>query len=270
MAKINALKKLSVRECLEQGIIKLNEVGHAEKAKVHLTEPYEHDSVRGIWLWGAPAAGKSYSALKSYGTSVYRKSNDQWWQGYSGEKVVVLDDIRYEEKWDEQERLAERIAAWTDVYEAQGQVKGSSVHLHHHLFVITANYSMDVMFGQLRQKFPDRFVALTRRMLEIKEFKQSDVVPWEEIKVRYPLATHDCMCKKCTRERSSPAAPQPIQLDDDLFIPQSPVPNSPEYLDADYSQPDYSQPFSLYMSQPNSIWSQLPATQPIDLTQDDE
>lgn len=47
-----------------------------------------------IWLWGASGTGKSRMAQEMAGNDDYWKDNTKWWDGYDGQKAVVLDDFR--------------------------------------------------------------------------------------------------------------------------------------------------------------------------------
>lgn len=58
--------------------------GNLKKIGCEGTEPYEHDDVRGYWLWGAPGTGKTTFARTEYGTDVFIKPLSKWWDGYVG------------------------------------------------------------------------------------------------------------------------------------------------------------------------------------------
>lgn len=268
--KVAALKTKSIRQLLEDGTLRLNEVGHAEKAAAHLREDYCHGHLRGVWLWGAAGAGKTWKALHNYGTSTYKKSTDKWWQHYAGEKVVVMDDIPYRDTLREQEDMAYHLTQWCQEEAAIGEVKGSSTKLQHHLFIVTANYDIDTYFNVLKNKTPERLVAIKRRFIEISEFKQEDVASFDEIKAKFPQSVHECECVRCKHERSNPPAPAPVDDDDELLVPESPLPTPPIHQNFSpnyfvYSQSDEPE----YCSQAPSPWSSLAPTQYIDLTQDD-
>lgn len=46
-------------------------------------------------LWGQPGTGKTRAAYSLYGKSLYRLASCQpeWWDGYTGQKTVLLDDF---------------------------------------------------------------------------------------------------------------------------------------------------------------------------------
>lgn len=62
-------------------------------------DSYSTEGVRGIWLYGPPGTGKSKQAIdiadKLYGEEPYWKSQNKWWDGYTGQKVVLLDDLDF-------------------------------------------------------------------------------------------------------------------------------------------------------------------------------
>lgn len=55
-------------------------------------EPYHHEGTRGEWYWGQPGAGKSRKAYEE-NPGAYRKAQNKWFDGYRGEKVIILDDL---------------------------------------------------------------------------------------------------------------------------------------------------------------------------------
>lgn len=94
--------------------------------------PYEHPDVRGIWIHGPPGTGKSHTAREAY-PDAYLKAQNKWWDGYSGEKAVILDDL-------DTPTLGHYLKIWSDKYSCSGEFKGGTVHLRHHVFIVTSNY----------------------------------------------------------------------------------------------------------------------------------
>lgn len=120
--------------------------------------PYEHETVRGFWLWGVPGAGKSHYARTRF-SKPYIKAQNKWFDGYQGEKTILLDD------YDCGRMLGHYLKIWFDKWSCTGEVKGGTVHLQHHEFVVTSNYSIEEMF-------PDDFVLqqAIRRRCEVIHF----------------------------------------------------------------------------------------------------
>lgn len=96
-------------------------------------EPYNHTSVRGIWIYGPPGTGKSHSA-RNFDPDAYLKAQNKWWDGYAGQKTVILDDL-------DSNALGHYLKIWADRWACTGETKGGTVQLRHKLFVITSNYS---------------------------------------------------------------------------------------------------------------------------------
>lgn len=103
------------------------------------TEHYEHDDVRGLWIWGPPGTGKSHHARLLNPESLYLKSQNKWWDGYAGEEIVLLDDF-------DSPMLGHHLKIWSDKWSCTGEIKGGTVKLMHKKFVITSNYTPDQLW----------------------------------------------------------------------------------------------------------------------------
>jgi len=123
-------------------------------------KPYEHDDVRGIWYYGKPGSGKSYSARSN--PPFYLKPQNKWFDGYAGETTIILDDLDEGGKC-----LGHHLKIWTDRYSCTGETKGGTVHLRHTQFIVTSNYRIGELFeGEMLK-------ALIRRF----KFKNFDLFP---------------------------------------------------------------------------------------------
>jgi len=74
------------KEALEDGDISVFELEKLVKAQALfkcLSPPYTHDSVRGVWYYGAPGTGKSLKARTDH-PDAFIKAQNKWFDGYTG------------------------------------------------------------------------------------------------------------------------------------------------------------------------------------------
>ena len=136
------------------------------KGSAELGQP---GGVRGLWFYGSPNTGKSFRAreisLKEFGQNPYLKDANKWWDGYEGEKVVVLDDL--DPTFTSMPGLTNKLKVWTDRYPVNGEIKGGTIPLEHDIFIVTSNYRPHEVWSKTWQR-PDLLVVLSRFWL--KEF----------------------------------------------------------------------------------------------------
>lgn len=124
------------------------------KLEVMHTQPYQHDTVRGVWYYGVPGAGKTHAVEYKF-DDVYKKSQNKWFDGYHGQKTIFLDDF-------DCKHLGHYLKIWADKWSCTGEIKGGTVQLRHHYFVVTSNYSIEEMFPddlQLQAAIKRRFAV---------------------------------------------------------------------------------------------------------------
>lgn len=137
------LTKKTVGEMVRDGDIHFSQARAAAYAKQLLDEPYEHNDVRGLWIQGKPGVGKTRYVRDTYGHDLYFKAMNKWFDGYTGQKYIVLDDFEKTAG----PMLSWYMKRWLDRYEVAGETKGAHVNLRHHLFIITTNYTITECFG---------------------------------------------------------------------------------------------------------------------------
>lgn len=123
---------------LDSGVISVLQVPQIHKARQILDSlhpPKDADDVRGVWIFGPPGSGKTHAARNDYGDSVFIKAQNKWFDGYAGEKVIVLDDFDKQGVC-----LGHYLKIWTDKWSCRGEVKGGTINLVHEKFIITSNY----------------------------------------------------------------------------------------------------------------------------------
>lgn len=89
--------------------------------KLATGKPLESTTTRGIWIWGPPGVGKSRYVRDNY-EDIYDKAQSKWWDGYTGQKTVLLDDH-------DNPCLGHYLKRWCDHYPCTGESKGASIPL---------------------------------------------------------------------------------------------------------------------------------------------
>jgi len=131
---------------------------------------YDHKSCRGIWLYGPPGTGKSHTARSWDPESTYLKAQNKWFDGYNGQKIILLDDL-------DTPVLNHHLKIWSDKYACTGETKGGTIHLRHHLFVITSNYPIE-HFTDSDEAMTE---ALKRRFTVIEKTNRETIIDYASL-----------------------------------------------------------------------------------------
>lgn len=95
------------------------------------------------YIFGEPGVGKSRHARSLYSSDeIYIKGHNKWWDGYDGERCVLIDDLHP----DQAKYLVTYLKLWGDRYPFRAEVKGSSMVIRPEVVIITSNYSVEEMF----------------------------------------------------------------------------------------------------------------------------
>jgi hypothetical protein len=106
-----------------------------------LEEAKDHTDVRGVWFYGAPGTGKSRKAREE-NPGLFLKQQNKWWDGYEGQKVVLIDDFDKGGAC-----LGHYLKIWADRYACTGEIKGGMIPLNFTKFIITSNYSPEEIWS---------------------------------------------------------------------------------------------------------------------------
>lgn len=147
------LRTYTAIEALDLGIVGIGSLKSYEYGRSLAIKPYSPTDLRGIWFYGAPGTGKSLKAREIAGEDVYLKAQNKWWDGYTGQSTVILDDL------DEEFKSWHNLKIWTDRYPCFGEIKGGQVALSYEKFIVTSNYSIE----SLCEGKPELIEALKRR-----------------------------------------------------------------------------------------------------------
>lgn len=162
-ARNKRLRDTPLNDLVSNGEICITQVRKLKNARLDLAQeqvPYVADGTRGVWIYGPPGTGKSHYARTNYGDAYYIKPQNKWFDGYSGEKVIVLDDL-------DNNCLGHYLKIWADKWSCTGEVKGGTVNLVHTHFIVTSNYSIEQLWPEdpmMQRAIARRFTS--RQMLQ--------------------------------------------------------------------------------------------------------
>ena len=101
-------------------------------------EDKEH--LRGIWIYGKSGSGKSRWVRENC-KDLYPKLCNKWWDGYTGQKYVVMDDIDPKHNV-----LSQQLKIWADRYGCILETKGGAITSKYEWFIVTSQYTIDEVF----------------------------------------------------------------------------------------------------------------------------
>lgn len=105
------------------------------KLRSHYKCPKLLDELTNEWIYGPTGTGKSRSARERYPDAYIKDASTQWWDGYNGEKVVIIDDLdKYHVK------MGYYLKVWGDHYAFPAQIKGGQMMARPEKIIVTSNY----------------------------------------------------------------------------------------------------------------------------------
>lgn len=122
------------------GLLQLPSLIKAKAAYSLLGQALQTQDVRGIWVYGISGVGKSHYVRTRF-TDLFVKAQNKWWDGYTGQSIVLLDDFDHLGVC-----LSHYLKIWADKWASTGEIKGATVPLRHTAFYVTSQYSIDELW----------------------------------------------------------------------------------------------------------------------------
>lgn len=104
----------------------------------HAVSKDRREKPRVIWLWGPTGVGKTRRVFDTH-EDIYIKDGTQWWDGYTQNEVILIDD--FDGRWPYRDLLR-----LLDRYPYQGQTKGAYVKINSPFIYITCEHPPIEMF----------------------------------------------------------------------------------------------------------------------------
>ena len=118
------------------------------------TEPVaDLNKLDNLWIWGKSGVGKSSLARQLF-PDLFNKPLNKWWDGYSCQETVLLDDMDPNHKV-----LSHHLKKWADHYAFVGEVKGGHTNVRPRRIVVTSQYPIEKVFPD----DPETQAAIRRR-----------------------------------------------------------------------------------------------------------
>ena len=130
------------------------------KVQAHYHPPESLSVLDNWWFQGSSGTGKSSTARHLYGSSLYIKSPNKWWDDYAGEETVLIDDLDP----DNGKYIGYYLKLWADHYPINAEIKGGKILIRPKRIVITTQYDMDQVYQN------ETLEALSRRF-QIRTFQ---------------------------------------------------------------------------------------------------
>lgn len=135
-------------------------------AKDNMPKQAPLDYTTGEWWVGESGTGKSRTARTTY-PDAYIKGVNKWWDGYRGEKVVIIEDL---DKFNV--AMGGDLKRWCDHYSFPAEVKGGGMNIRPEKIIITSQYEVDEIWEDVAT-----VQALQRRCKRRRFTKEAEPAP---------------------------------------------------------------------------------------------
>lgn len=145
------------------------------QALQNLVDKHREEKPTNIFLWGKAGVGKTKFVFDKHPREdIYVKDGTQWWDGYKGEKIILIDD--FDGKWPFRDLLR-----LLDRYPYQGQIKGGYVKIAPTHIYITCEYHIRELYFLSTENELNQIYRRINHIYEIRSKEQTWLMPQEEI-----------------------------------------------------------------------------------------
>jgi hypothetical protein len=133
-------------------------------------KPPVRKDIECFWYYGKAGSGKSTRAVaeaEASGGEVYIKEGSHWWwDGYRGEKNVIIDECG-------EKITCDLLKRWCDWVPCQVKIHGGMIPLCATKFWITSNYTLEEM--QIKWNCNDESIRAIKRRFKFIKFSTFDI-----------------------------------------------------------------------------------------------
>lgn len=136
---------------------------------IALRKRFRNWTTKGYWLYGGTGIGKSHVAFKNYNpdTHYVKNLNEDWWDGYTGQEVVIFNEFRGQIKYSE---LLDLMDKWPKTVKIRNR---QPVPFLAKCVIITSALEPSEVYHNLSGN--DKLAQLTRRCQIIEKLKGIDL-----------------------------------------------------------------------------------------------
>lgn len=163
----------TTKEAFKQGLVTIDRLKAYDHARSIAIDSTSRDPSKcvGLWLYREPGTGKSlYAQIRAQGERLYNKSHNKWWDGYSGEKYVLIDDLG------EGFKSWTLLKTWVDVYEVSAEIKHGKTSLCYDEIIVTSNHTPRELIelnDKMSSNIKQQLIAAIKSRFVIQEFKEA-------------------------------------------------------------------------------------------------
>lgn len=121
-------------------------------------QPPNDRDIRCVYIHGSSGCGKSRAVHAAY-PNAYWKPAGEWWDGYEGQEVVVLDDYYGDQQYSQLLRVLDR-------YPLRLPVKGGFVPAEYTTVVITSNATLDEQYQMIQGSRRQPLIRRIHRVID--------------------------------------------------------------------------------------------------------